>query len=106
MGYNVQNLLILYILNLFCLIQWLKWLTKKFLELTYYWFHIQYDEKLLNLLVSEVYSVIISMFKFNINSEFMTLQNYSNILYASNELSIWKYINCQLRIVSRIAKIT
>lgn len=106
LGYNVQNLLILYILNLFCLIQWLKWLTKKFLELTYYWFHIQYDEKLLNLLVSEVYSVIISMFKFNINSEFMTLQNYSNILYASNELSIWKYINCQLRIVSRIAKIT
>ena len=45
MGYNIQNLIILYILNLLCLIQWFKYLTKKFLEITYYWFHTQYDEK-------------------------------------------------------------
>jgi hypothetical protein len=37
MGYNIQNLLILYVLNLFCLIQWIKWLFKKFLEIIYYW---------------------------------------------------------------------
>lgn len=92
LGYNVQNLLILYILNLFCLVQWIKWLTKKFMELTYYWFHIQYDEKLLNSLVLEVYSVLKSFLTTNISVNFTTIQSISNILYSSNELTLWKYI--------------
>lgn len=93
LGYNIQNLLILYILNMFCLIQWLKWLTKKFLEITYYWFHLQYDEKLLNLFISEIYSVFIGLIQLNIHVNYLKIQNYSNMLYASNELSLWKYIN-------------
>ena len=92
LGYNVQNLLILYILNLFCLVQWIKWLTKKFMELTYYWFHIQYDEKLLNSLVLEVYSVLKSFLITNTSVNFTTMQSISNILYSSNELTLWKYI--------------
>lgn len=36
LGYNTQNLLILYVLNILCLIQWMKHLSKKFLEITYY----------------------------------------------------------------------
>ncbi len=92
LGYNVQNLLILYILNLFCLVQWIKWLTKKFMELTYYWFHIQYDEKLLNSLVLEVYSVLKSFLNTNTSVNFTTIQSISNILYSSNELTLWKYI--------------
>lgn len=94
LGYNVQNLLILYILNIFCLVQWLKWLTKKFLELTYYWFHIQYDEKLLNMLVSEIYYVLKSLIALNTSTIRLDIQNISNILYSSNELSLWKYIKC------------
>lgn len=93
MGYNVQNLLILYILNLFCLIQWGKWLFKKFLELTYYWFHIQYDEKFFVLLVEEILSIIYSFFFFDNNIFEINWQNLSNILYFSNELNVWKYIN-------------
>ena len=92
LGYNVQNLLILYILNLFCFIQWLKWLTKKFLELTYYWFHIQYDEKLLNSLILEVYSVLKSLISMTGFKNFTTLHYISNVLYSSNELTLWKYI--------------
>lgn len=93
MGYNVQNLLILYILNLFCLIQWSKWLFKKFLELTYYWFHIQYDEKFFVLIVEELILILNSFFAFNYTNISVNWQNISNILYYSNELNVWKYIN-------------
>lgn len=94
LGYNVQNLLILYVLNIFCLVQWIKWLTKKFLELTYYWFHIQYDEKLLNTSVSEIYYVLKSFFTISGVNVRLSIQNISNIMYYSNELTLWKYIKC------------
>jgi len=93
MGYNVQNLLILYILNLFCLVQWVKWLFKKFLELTYYWFHIQYDEKFFILIIQEIISIIFSFVNFDNFNYSIDWQNISNILYYSNELHLWKYIN-------------
>lgn len=93
MGYNIQNLLILYILNLFCLIQWAKWLFKKFLELTYYWFHVQYDEKFFVLIVHEIIEIFFSFFRFeNFSNISLNWQNISNILYFSNELNLWKYI--------------
>ena len=93
MSYNVQNLIILYILNLFCLIQWGKWLFKKFLELTYYWFHLQYDEKFFTLITEEVISIIFSLVQINNFHYSINWQNISNILYYSNELNLWKYIN-------------
>lgn len=93
MGYNVQNLLILYILNLFCLVQWVKWSFKKFLELTYYWFHIQYDEKFFILIIQEIISIVFSFVNFDNFNYSIDWQNISNILYYSNELNLWKYIN-------------
>jgi len=92
LGYNIQNLLILYILNLFCLVQWIKWLTKKFIELTYYWFHIQYDEKLLHSIILETYSVLKSLLTTSMPVKFTSIQHMSNVLYSSNELTLWKYI--------------
>lgn len=94
MGYNVQNLLILYILNLFCLIQWLKWLFKKFLEITYYWFHIQYDEQWFVLVSSEILTILSSFLWINSSTVSVFWTNLSNIIYQSNELNLWKYINC------------
>ena len=92
MGYNIQNLLILYILNLFCLIQWGKWLFKKFLELTYYWFHIQYDEKFFVLIIEEIISIFFSFFYINNMVFDVNWQIISTCLYSSNELNLWKYI--------------
>lgn len=93
MGYNVQNLIILYILNLMCLIQWLKWVVKKFLEITYYWFHIQYDEKFLFSFFNEIFNIMYSIFYINIKpSLFLHIKIISNIFYCSNELNLWKYI--------------
>lgn len=94
MGYNVQNLLILYILNLFCLIQWVKWLFKKFLEITYYWFHIQYDEQSFILLASEILTILSSFIQINSHVTYTFWNNLSTIIYQSNELNLWKYINC------------
>jgi len=93
LGYNNQNLIILYLLNLMCLIQWFKYFTKKFLELTYYWFHVQYDEKFFITIINEVVLIIKSLLNFNqINSMFLNTINISNVLLYSNELNLWKFI--------------
>lgn len=95
LGYNVQNLLILYILNLFCLVQWAKWLFKKFLEITYYWFHIQYDEKFFILIMEETLNILKSFINFNnVISIYNSFEILSIIVTQSNDSSLWKYINC------------
>lgn len=93
LGYNTQNLIILYVLNLMCLVQWFKYVFKKFLELTYCWFHIQYDEKFFINIISEIILIInsslnINEFIFNTNN----LINISNLILFSNELNLWKFI--------------
>lgn len=94
MGYNIQNLIILYILNLLCLIQWFKYLTKKFLEITYYWFHIQYDEKIFITIQNEIFNVLFNLISFNSSLIFFnTLNLISTNLFYTNELNIWKYVN-------------
>lgn len=93
LGYNIQNLIILYMLNLFCLIQWFKYLFKKFLEITYYWFHIQYDEKFFTLLNNEILNTLCSVVNFNWTSDiYNNFKIISNVLYCSNELNLWKYV--------------
>ena len=92
LGYNTQNLLILYVLNLLCLVQWVKIVFKKFLDITYYWFYIQYDEKFTINFLIEFWNVCKSYFYVNdfvVNS---LLTNISLSLYTSNELSVWKYV--------------
>lgn len=93
LGYNVQNLLILYVLNLMCLIQWIKYLTKKFLEITYYWFYIQYDEKFFYTTLNELWLVITNYInignELNIITEILIL---SNTLFTSSDLNLWKFI--------------
>lgn len=93
LSYNIQNLLILYVLNIMCLIQWVRVIFKKFLEITYYWFYIQYDEKFYVNFIAELWNMIFSYFSFN--TIFVNLDKIiilSNHLYFSNELNLWKYI--------------
>lgn len=94
MGFNVQNLIILYILNLLCLIQWVKYISKKFLEITYYWFHIQYDEKVFINFIFEFLTIITNLFNVNFTLViFNDLNLISTNLFYTNENNIWKYIN-------------
>lgn len=93
LGYNTQNLLILYVLNLMCLIQWFKFFSKKFLELTYYWFHIQYDEKFFIMFINEIVNVFMSIL--SLNNFTNNLENFlilSNKILYCNELNLWKFI--------------
>lgn len=93
MGYNIQNLIILYILNLCCLVQWFKWVFKKFLEITYYWFHISYDEKILFFIKNEIFNIFYSFFNLNHNlSVNINFKIISNSLYFTNSINLWKYI--------------
>lgn len=93
LGYNTQNLLILYILNILCLVQWIKVIFKKFFDITYYWFHLQYDEKFFINFLIEMLNIIKNYFSFSNDVISSNLNNISLILYSSNELTIWKYIN-------------
>jgi len=52
---NFQNLLILYVLNLICYIQWLKWLFRRFLDEPYYWFFTHTDSWTYKTIFEEVY---------------------------------------------------
>ncbi len=93
LGYNTQNLLILYILNLLCIVQWLKYIFKKFLDITYYWFHIQYDEKFFIMFILEIWNIIKNFFNLNyISKNIINLILYSNKLIYSSDLVLWKFI--------------
>ncbi len=93
LGYNTQNLIILYVLNLMCLIQWSKYLFKKFLEIVYFWFHTQYDEKFLSSLFSEIFNILLSLINFNTINFFLDkIRLISVVVNCSNSIFLWKYI--------------
>jgi len=93
LSFNVQNIIILYILNLLCSIQWAKYITKKFLEITYYWFYIQYDEKIILLLLYEIKTILKTFLFLDYFSIIYTkLKIISLNIFYTNELIIWKYI--------------
>lgn len=39
-GVNIQNILILFLLNILFYVQWVKWFFKRFYDVTYYWFFV------------------------------------------------------------------
>ena len=92
LGYNVQNLIILYVLNLLCLVQWVKIIFKKFFDLTYYWFYIQYDEKFIISFINEFILTILGFFEINNNLFSFNISNISLNLYTCNEIILWKYV--------------
>jgi hypothetical protein len=93
LGYNVQNLIILYILNLFCLVQWIKFLFKKFLEVIYYWFFIEFDEKFFTTFLNEIFLTFKSVFYLqNFIFIYNNFKMLSNINYSVNSINLWKYI--------------
>jgi hypothetical protein len=92
LGYNVQNLLILYLLNLLCLAQWAKIIFKEFFNTVYSWFYVQYDDKLSVTFILELWSVLVNYLNLNSFSLKISTLNISNFLYSTNELLMWKYI--------------
>ena len=94
LGYNTQNLLIIYVLNFVCLIQWLKFFYKRFLEITYSCYHYQYDEKIINQLYIEFLNILRSFFINNLDIEKKIIISWikSIGLLVSDNLHLWKFL--------------
>jgi hypothetical protein len=93
LGYNIQNLVILYVLNLFCLIQWFKFLFKKFIEVIYFWLFLEFDEKFFTVITNEIKLCLkYIFFSKEINNIYTNFKFLSSNDYSGNYLNLWKYI--------------
>jgi len=92
-GANLQNMLILYVLNFACYLQWFKWIYRRFFDLPYTWFFINVDNKFFFRLFSEIKLVAFSLLNFNQNN--LTFQNIiykSTLLWNVDSLCMWKFL--------------
>lgn len=67
LSFNIQNFIILYALNILTYSQWLKFLTHRFLECTYYWFYLTYNGKLSDYIYNELFIIFYSLINFDFN---------------------------------------
>lgn len=92
-GANLQNMIILYVLNFACYLQWFKWIYRRFYDLPYNWFFINIDNKFLVKLFFEIKLFIVSFFNLNTN-----VLSFSNVVYKSlflwnvDSLCMWKFL--------------
>lgn len=54
-GYNIQNVIILFWLNLLFISQWFKWINRRFLDSIYYWFFTDINMQWVFLIINEIY---------------------------------------------------
>lgn len=54
-GLNLQNFIILFCLNILFSLNWLKWIIRRYYDVTYYWFFIDVNNHFLNTFNSELY---------------------------------------------------
>lgn len=92
-GANLQNMVILYVLNFACYLQWFKWIYRRFFDLPYTWFLTNVDNKFVFRLFFEVKLLVVSLFNVNI-----TTTTFTNVIYKSlylwnvDSLSLWKFL--------------
>lgn len=92
-GANLQNIVLLYVLNFACYLQWFKWVYHRFLELPYNWFMTNIDTKLIFRFFHEIWLLIVSLFNLNsITSRFNTPTYKSLNYWLVDSLAIWKFI--------------
>ena len=65
LSFNYQNLLILYVLNLLCYCNWIKFIFRRFFDTPYFWFFTDIDRKHLRIIADEVLHLILSIFNYN-----------------------------------------
>lgn len=83
LSYNIQNLIILYVLNILTYAQWFKFLFHRYLETIYYWFFTNYDSKVYSFIWTELCLLVKSFF--GITSIIIDI-NLSNIMLFSYHL--------------------
>jgi hypothetical protein len=92
-GSNLQNIILLFVLNLACYVQWLKWFYRRFFDLPYNWFFTNIDNKFIYKFIHEIKLTALSLFSFN-----SQVTNIYDIIYKSlsvwgvDSLFLWKFI--------------
>ena len=92
-GANLQNMIILYVLNFACYLQWFKWIYRRFFDLPYTWFFINVDNKFLFRLFFEIKLVALNFCKINPSfSRFQQITYKSLSLWNVDSLCMWKFL--------------
>lgn len=92
-GANLQNMVLLYVLNFACYIQWFKWLYRRFFDLPYTWFFTNIDSKLFVRLFFEIKLLVVSLFNFNTSFYKLNGVIYKSLnLWNVDSLAMWKFI--------------
>jgi len=81
-GANLQNLVLLFILNISCYAQWLKWFYRRFYDIPYKWFFINSSNSFFANLWHEFVHIYLNLLNININ-----FYTYSNFIFKA--ISIW-----------------
>lgn len=90
---NLQNIIILYVLNLVCYAQWLKWAYRRFFDVPYTWFFTNPEQKILSTLISETYLTCKAMLGVNsLNQVIFPIVHKSQALWQSPSLALWKFL--------------
>lgn len=58
-GFNLQNLIILFFLNFLFIVQWFKWIARRFLDSVYYWFFTDSNFSFINFFTQELTILLI-----------------------------------------------
>jgi hypothetical protein len=92
-GTNLQNIVLLYVLNLACYLQWFKWLYRRFFDLPYTWFFTNIDNKSLFRIFAEIKLLVVNLVGINNN-----FYKFNSVIYKSlniwnvDSLSMWKFM--------------
>lgn len=92
-GVNVQNVIILYVLNFACYLQWFKWVYRRFFDLPYTWFMTNIDSKFFVKFFSEAKLIFISLLSNNLQITQTIGYCYKSLnLWNVDSLALWKFI--------------
>jgi hypothetical protein len=92
-GVNVQNVIILYVLNFACYLQWFKWVYRRFFDLPYTWFMTNIDSKFFVKFFNETKLIITSLLSNNLQITQAIGYCYKSLnLWNVDSLALWKFI--------------
>lgn len=92
-GANLQNLILLFILNLSCYAQWLKWFYRRFYDIPYKWFFVSSFYQNILAFFNELYFIYLNLFFINVKFNLYKLILYKSLsVWNVDTLFFWKYI--------------
>ena len=83
---NIQNLIILFILNILFIAQWFKWLFRRFYDNVYYWFFTDSNMFSINFIFNEFVLLLKNFFSFSVSIFSLNIQEATSLIFNLNYL--------------------